>query len=269
MKQNKIEYSGKSRALFALAVVAVLGVAVGLVVGYHQLRDLWLEQCVVEDPSAQVTISSGKMVKADVLANEFGLRKGANLALIDFDARRREVLKKIPNLRSVKISRKLPDKVAIVAEERTPVARMNVLGRKSETGRVVDTDGVVFVWQRGTQMLPTIRETQAPGTAVGNRLDGRALAALRLIESSQETGRADLGVLEVDISKQDFLLVTLGNYNLAKVAWEGMDDPTPATRKNLDRQLTHLAKAIRSRLGEGATSWDATDTSTPTHIYAN
>ena len=76
-------------------------------------------------------------------------------------------------------------------------------------------------------------------------------------------------MLEVDISKQDFLVATLGNYNLARVAWEGMDDPTPATRKNLDRQLTHLAKAIRSRLGEGATSWDATDTSTPTHIYAN
>lgn len=269
MKQNKIEQSGHKSVYVVLALVFVAAVAVALAVGYGKLRDIWLEQCVIDDPARQVSVTSGMMVKADVLAEEFGLRKGANLALIDFDERRKAVLRKIPNLRSISVSRTLPDKVAIVAEERTPVARMNIRGRKSETGHVVDSDGVVFVWQRGTQMLPVIRELQAPGTAVGNRLSGRALAALRLIESSQEAGRSELGVLEVDITRPDYLLATLGNYSRAKVAWEGMDDPDATGRSGLDRQLTLLTKAIRSRIGDNTLIWNATDTSTPGRIYAD
>lgn len=269
MKQNKIEESGHKSVYLVLALVFVAAVGVALAVAYGKLRDIWLEQCVIRDPSVQVTVTSGMMVKADVLAEEFGLRKGANLALIDFDEKRKAVLAKIPNLRSVSVSRTLPDKVTIAAEERTPIARMNIRGRKSETGRVVDTDGVVFVWQRGTQMLPVIRELQAPGTAVGGRLSGRSLAALRLIESSQEAGRSELGVLEVDASRPDYLLATLGNYSRAKVAWEGMDEPNEATRKNLDRQLTLLTKAIQSRIGDNTLIWNATDTSTPGRIYAD
>lgn len=269
MKQNKIVRNGPRGILVIIAVALVVIVTLGLYIGYDKLRDIWLEQCVLEDPSAQVFVTSGKMVKADVLTEAFGLKKGANLALIDFNAKREEVLRKIPNLRTISISRLLPDKVRIDIEERTPVARMNVRGRKSETGRVVDTDGVVFIWQRGTQMLPIIREPQAPGTGVGHRLEGRALAALRLIESGRESERSDLGILEVDISKPDYLMATLGNYSSAKVAWEGMDDPTPSTRANIDRQLNLLVKAIRSRVGNGTVIWNATDTSTPGHIYAD
>lgn len=269
MRQNKIEQTGGRGLIVILAAVIFLALATGVVIAYGKLRDIWLEQCVIEDPTLQVTVTSGKMVKADVLAEEFGLRKGANLALIDFESKRKEILKKIPNLRSIRITRKLPGKVSISSEERSPVARMNIRGRKSETGRVVDTDGVVFIWQRGTQMLPIIRETQAPGTAVGNRLNGRALAALRLIESSQEAGRSDLGVLEVDISRPDYLVATLGNYARAKIAWDGMDEPAPANRKNLDQQLDRLAMAIRSRIGENTLIWNATDTSTPGRIYAD
>ena len=269
MKQNKIEQTGHKSVYVILALVFVAAVAVALAVGYGRLRDIWLEQCVIDDPARQVSVTSGMMVKADVLAEEFGLRKGANLALVDFDAKRKAVLKKIPNLRSISVSRTLPDKVAIVAEERIPIARMNIRGRKSETGRVVDSDGVVFVWQRGTQMLPVIRELQAPGTAVGTKLSGRALAALRLIESSQEAGRSELGVLEVDITRPDYLLATLGNYSRAKVAWEGMDDPDATGHSGLDRQLTLLTKAIRSRIGDNTLIWNATDTSTPGRIYAD
>ena len=269
MKQNKIEQPGGRGLIMILAAVVVVALTVGLVISYGKLRDIWLEQCVIEDPTLQVSVGSGKMVKADVLAEEFGLRKGANLALIDFEKKRKEILKKIPNLRSIRISRKLPGRVTITAEERSPVARMNIHGRKSETGRVVDTDGVVFIWQRGTQMLPIIREAQAPGTAIGNTLTGRSLAALRLIESSQEAGRSDLGVLEVDIFRPDYLVATLGNYARAKIAWEGMDDPAPSNRKNLDLQLDLLAKAIRSRIGENTLIWNATDTSTPSRIYAD
>ena len=270
MKQNKIEHSGHKGLIVGATVVLVIAFAIGLSLGYDKLKDIYEEQCVIEDPSLQVAISSGKMVKADVLAEEFGLRKGANLATIDFNAKREQILKKIPNLKSISIRRQLPDKVKIVTEERAPVARMNVRGNRHETGRVVDTEGMVFIWQRGTQMLPIIREPQAPGTPPGHRLEGRSLAALRLVESSLEPDRSELGVLEVDVSKPDYLLATLGNYSRAKIAWEGMQDPSPATRAALNQQLDLLVTAIRTRIGENTVIWNATDTTSKKgRVYAD
>lgn len=270
MKVNKIERSRKP-LMITLGVLIVLGAIVSaLAIGYSSLRDLYLEQCVVRDMNTQVSITSGKMVKADVLAENFGLRNGANLALIDFAKKRNEILKKIPNLRTISISRKLPDKVSITAEEREPIARLSVHGRKTETGKVVDREGVVFLCQRGTQLLPLIREATGRVTAVGHRLEKRSLAALMLIDACREVDFQELGILEVDISTPDYILATLGgSYARAKLAWEDMDEATPAAGASLNLQLSRLLKALRSRVGEGAKVWNATEFSHPGRVYAD
>ena len=42
----------------------------------------------------------------------------------------------------------------------------------------------------------------------------------------------------MDISKPDYVSATLGrSYSTAKIAWEGMDDPSPASRAELARRL--------------------------------
>ena len=187
MKENKLKTKHSGRKALALAGSAAFLVLIGAVVfAYGRLRALWVEQCVITDFASQVSITDGRMVRADVVAGQFGLKNGANLALIDFDERRRELLKKIPNIRNVTISRHLPNRISIEVEERVPVVRLGIKGKKEPTGRVADTDGVVFISSSGTQMLPTIREAAAPGTQKGQRLSGHALAALRLIETCRE-----------------------------------------------------------------------------------
>ena len=271
MKQNKIKSNnGRRNALVILTVAAVVAVIVGVLFSYDRLHGLWLEQCVVHDVASQVSITSGRMVKADVIAENFGLTNGANLAQIDFSERRDALLRKVPNLRSISVTRHLPDRVTIVTEERTPIARMGLCGQSKDTCKVVDADGVVFICARGTRMLPIIREAQTPGTATGQTLTGRARAALQLIETVRDPNLAELGVLEVDVSKPDYLQAVLGDYSRAKIAWDGMDDPSPAKRDNLVRQLSLLLQAIRSRIGEGAVIWNATDTTPGTgYIYAD
>lgn len=269
MKPNKITRDNRKRAVAVAGVAVTAVVIVALMVCFEKLRGVWLEQCRIRDVAEQVSITSGKMVKADILAWEFGLTNGANLALIDFKKRRAEILRKIPNLRSVTVSRRLPDKVTITTEERTPIAQLNYRGRKSTTGKVVDADGVVFICQRGTRMLPVIREAQAPGTASGSTLSGRALAALRLIEVCRQAEFIELAVQEVDTSKRDYLMATLGNYSRAKIAWEGFASDGAEKRKDIERQLTLLLKVIRSRVAAGTVIWNATDTSKPGRIYAD
>lgn len=264
---------GSRRIAAAVAALVLLGlIAAGIATAWSRLHAMWIEQCTIRDVSAQVSITSGKMVKADVIAENFGLRKGANLALIDFGARRREVLARIPNLKSISIVRRLPDKVTIVTEERSPIVRMNINGRRSETGRVADAEGMVFLCSRGTQMLPTIREAAAPGTPPGKRLEGRSASALQLLDLVRDPEFQELGILEVDVSKPDYISATLGgSYSTVRLAWEGMDDPSPASRAALASRLQLLLKAIRTRLGERdhPVVWKADDLSNPNRIYVD
>jgi hypothetical protein len=268
MKPNKIEPRQHRGALAAAAMIGAAAVFTVLAIGYGKLRDLWLEQCRITDFAEQVSITPGKMVKADVVAMELSLTNGANLSLIDFKAKRRDILRKIPNLRSISISRRLPNRIVVETEERTPIARLSTDKRRSETGKVVDSEGMVFICQRGTQTLPLIREPHEPGTRPGARLTGRSLAALKFVETCKETDFADLQVQEVKLSNRSYLFATLGNYSCAKIAWDGMDDPNESNRKNLLRQLRMLSKAVRSGATPGSTTWNATDTSTPGRIYA-
>ena len=258
MKVNKIERSNNVGLVVTAVVVLLVILALGAVFGYEKLRDLYLEQCVITDMPSQVQISSGKMVHPSTIAEELGLRPGSNLALIDFTAKREELLAKVPNLRRVRIERHLPDKVIVTAEERTPVARLGLKGKNTATGRVVDTEGMVFLWQRGTQTLPVIREATPQGTPKGQRIAGRTLAAIRLIEACGDPEFTELGILEIDVSKPDYLLATLGNYSRVKIIWEGMDEESPASRSDLVRKLGLLQKAVRSRVAPDAVIWNAT-----------
>ena len=266
MKATKIERSNRTRIVATACVVLLVALGVGALLVYDKLKAVYLEQCVVTDMASQVEITSGKMVPASTIAEELKLRVGANLALIDFPAERQRLLEKVPNLRAVRISRRLPGKVIVVAEERTPVARMELRGRAGISGRVVDTEGVVFVWQRGTQTLPAIREALPPGTARGQRIARRTLAALRLIEACREPDFLEIGILEVDVSKPDFLLATLSNYSKLKITWADMDEQTPASQNDLRARLANLLKAMRSRVSPETVVWNAT---MPDTIFAD
>lgn len=257
MKANKKRsIKGKWSILAFCALLVLAGLLVGVMVAYNKLRDLYLEQCVITDVTAQVSINSGKMVKADIVAEEFGLRNGANLGLIDYKKCRESILKKIPNIRAISVTRHLPDKVTIVVEERRPVVRVNIVGVKKETVKVADTEGMVFRCQRDTAMLPVVREVREKATGIGEKLSGRTLAALRLIEAAS-TGEK-LTILEVDVSPRDYLRATLGDYSQAKISWEGMDQPTESNKKNLLAKLKMLREAVNSSVGAGTVVWNAT-----------
>ena len=258
MKRQPQETGAVRRTLASIAALVILGaLATGVTLGYLKLRGLWLEQCVLRDLDRQVTIESGRRVKPDVIREAFGLKEGANLALVDFAARREEALRKYPSIKTIDISRRLPDGVAITVTEREPFVRVNLRNVKGESGRVADLEGVVFQCRRGTAMLPSIRENEAPGTQPGEKLSGHALAALSVLRVAAEPDFSELSILEIDTSRPDFLLLTLGNYSRAKLCWDGMDRPSPASDAELRTRLTNLQRTIATNLSP-ALIWNAT-----------
>ncbi|MBO6167547.1 MAG: FtsQ-type POTRA domain-containing protein [Kiritimatiellae bacterium] len=260
-RSNRKRDDGSSLKIISGVVlsVALVALAAGVFFAFTHLRRLWLEQSTITDVARQVTIVTGSHVKSGVILDGFGLTNGANLATIDFKARRSELLGKVANIRSLSIERHLPDRVVITVAEREPVARLGVKGQKGTTGKVVDAEGVVFLRRVGTGMLPVIREARAPGTLPGKTLSGRAAAALKVVVACADGDLASLGILEVDASPRDYLLAVLGNYQRAKIAWEGMDEPVAGADDNMRTRLSNLRKAVNSNIATRAIIWNATE----------
>lgn len=251
------------------AVLILLAVGYGLCCGYAAIKKLCDEQCRVVDQGVDVVVvTPGVMVMADVVKFHFGLTNGANLAEIDFGGLRECLLRRVPNIRDLTIERRLPNRVTIEVKEREPIARVMGAGKKSPTGLMVDAEGVIFRFVRSAATYPVVRTTGNATLEPGGRLGGRSAAALRLLETAALPDFISLNVQEADAAPKDYVLVTLGDYSRAKVAWEEMDEDTPRARESLARQLRRLSKAIASNLAAKGSTWIVTDYGTPGRIYA-
>jgi len=255
-------------ALF-LGLLGLCAIGAGAAIGIGVLRDIWREQCRVSDHELDVVITTGKMVHPDVVTMHFGLTNGANLATIPFARLRANLLERVPNIRDIRIERRMPNRVTIDITEREPLVRVGLpRARNGATGRVADADGVVFQFSSNTSLLPLVREPAEPATPPGRKLAGNAAAALRLVEAASQPEFSGLRVLEVETTHPDYLLATLGNYDKAKIAWDHMREDTRLSRESLRRQLKHLSEAISTHLTPNTTLWNATDFGKEGRIYA-
>lgn len=257
-------------SLLFVLLILVGGIGCGVFYIYSFCSTIWHEQCQVTNPELDVVISTGKMVHPDVVTFHFGLTNGANLATIPFAQLREKLLKRVPNVRDIRIERRLPNRVTVEVIEREPIARIAPLRGHPTEGRVADSEGIVFWYNaNATTELPIVRESGDSPAAPGKKLTGPTAAALRLVEAAMRPELSDLRVLEVDTSNQDYLYLTLGNYDHAKFAWEDMLNNSKASRESLHRQLKNLLAVINTQLTPHSTVWLATDWEKPSRITAS
>ena len=272
-KKNTLAPNRKGKVIAAAAVIGLVALALaawGLKVAYGKLAEVCERQCCVTDSGEQVEVISGKIVPAQLIVNHFGLTNGVNLAQVPFDTLRERLLRDMPNLKDVKISRRLPNHVRVEVSERVPVVRVIGSGANASANNAADREGVVFWYpRRDTALLPIIREAKRNTSAPGERLTGMARAALMLLEEAAAPEFSALKIQEVDTFKPDYLFATLGDSSRAKIAWIDMEKPTKASRISLTNQLTRLTLALKTNLAAGTKLWNATDLGTPGRVYAN
>lgn len=252
-----------------LSLILLGGIITGGIIGFTTLQKIWQEQCRIDDPELNIVITTGKMVHPDVITLHFGLTNGANLATIPFEDLRSHLLESVPNIRDIHIERRLPNRVTVDVTEREPIVRIAPSQGKPNAGCVADANGVVFRFFNDVEILPIIRESTPTTTPPGKKLTGAAAAALQLVEAATAPEFSELHILEVNTSKKDYLLATLGDYSNARIAWDHMGEATQIARTSLKRQLSRLSKAIGSRISPRTTLWIATDYGTPGRVYAN
>lgn len=252
----------------ALLLVAIIGA--GVAMGCNTLQGLYNEQCRIVDHDLDVVVSTpGKMVQPDVVTIHFGLTNGANLAEIDFAGLREKLLSRVPNIRDIRIERRLPNRVTIDVTEREPIARVAGTSKSSPSGLMTDAEGVIFRFARSAAAFPVLRTGSETKLQPGERLTGRAAAALRLIETASLPEFLKLNIQEANSLHPDYVTITLGNYSRAKVAWEHMEEDTLSSRESLKRQLLRLSQALSTGLASPTATWIATDYGTPGRVYAS
>ena len=273
-KKITTKNSGKGRQVFVLIAVAAIAVTViagiGVAVVFKKLKHTYELQCCVTDAGEQVEVVTGKIVPSRLIVNHFGLTNGMNLAHVPFAELRERLIKDTPNIRDIKISRTIPNKVRVEVLERVPVVRVVGSGANANANYTADSDGVVFWYpRRDTTLLPIIRESAKNTSTPGARLSGCALSALWLLEEAADPEFSILKIQQVETFKQDYLFATLGDSSRAKIAWEDMDKDSKASRTSLRRQLKRLSQAMQSNVAAGTKLWNATDWGVPGRIYAN
>lgn len=275
--KKKIVPGARRKRLIAVMIafaVAFVGAAIwGLLRGYDALERIYDEQCRITNSdvdAAIVVTGSAKMIHPDLVTVFFGLTNGANLAEIDFAGKRAELLAKTPNIRDLRIERRLPNRVTVEVFEREPIARVAGKSRRAAINRVVDSYGVVFRFHRNIATLPIIRESAQPETQPGQKLSDSGAAALHLVQAvaaAPELG--DFRILEIDTSPRDYLMLTMSNYSRAKIAWEHMGQDDARARTSLKRQLERLSQAMSSHITPGTTLWNAMDFDDRGRVYAD
>ena len=125
-RQGRITDDGTARyiVLGVAGVVVLTALAAGGAYSYVKLHKQWLEQCVVTDLPRQVSVKTGANVTQGTLLEAFGIRRGTNLATIDYAECRKRALANFQVTRS----RQLPQPA--VADHRAPDA-----GARADHGR--------------------------------------------------------------------------------------------------------------------------------------
>ncbi len=275
-RNSRLKPVGEPRHRKTILALSILGTILaaalmmwGLVKTFDSLRHMTNEQCRVNDADLDVVVvTPGRMVTPEAVTHHFGLTNGANLAEIDFVTLRENMLKRIPNVRDLRIERRQPNRITLEVMEREPMARVAGTAKNSPSGLMADSEGVIFFFPRSAATFPVVRTGPETRLKPGERLTGRAAAALQLVEMAALPEFLPLNVQEVNATHKDYVLVTLGNYSRAKIAWDRMDENSHQSRESLKRQLSRLAKALATNLASPTATWIVTDHGTPGRVYA-
>ena len=248
--------SRTSLTLNTAGILLALIILAGVIFGFYKLYHLWIKQCEIHDEKEQITIEGLHWIPREVLLNRLSMTNGANFALLNLRQEREIALKRIPSLKSISLTRRMPDKLHITVEEREPIAQ--IMSTKTDRmGIVADAEGYIFMRMKGANLLPMVKVLSVP--AQGERLGIRARAALEVITAGLRNEVPDtVRVLQIDARKEDHLLLILrDNHQRVKLSWQGMESDAPASHETLVKTLQSLAKAIHSNVTHRAIDWFA------------
>jgi hypothetical protein len=243
---------GYRAAVLVLVPVVLAGIMIGLWFGAR-----WTGRMLFSRNDrfriARLEITAGQIITAPLIREYTGLREGMNLFAADIGAIRRAFLRRTPVVRSMTISRLLPDTLSIEVVERQAVAR---LGRRGSLA--VDGGGIVFNSRGGQRYLPVLVGLSAGGMKPGQRIDGPGRDAALLLDVCERTGiDRDVVVSALDVrggfsGREDALRLYLDGGTTVDLWWD-RGGGAAASEERLRNRLLFLRGLLRRAAKERRT----------------
>lgn len=257
LKNIDRNFTSENRRIILAIILPIIVIALGyfaycgLSKVYDKLSAIRNTQSLIVDESAQITIKASPHFPEANIKELFKLKKGTRLADIDFEKCREKILKKYPILSNITIHKKLPNKVTICVEERKPMARVNYEAGERVSWLVVDSNGVVFNFPlNDSHTLPIIKQAK-PYTLSGEKIQGKAQLALRLIEFCSIKDISNIQLTEIDVSDDLFLIAKTRDYNRIDLLWEYIYTRGEHDLTNLQDAITKISSIIKNNLKTG------------------
>jgi len=203
-----------------------------------------------------LNVQEGAVITRDLIKEYTQIREGLNLFAFDIVKVRKDFIRQSPNVKSMKITRQLPDTMSVSIIERKPIAR---IGRRSPF--VSDGEGYVFGLRLGGAELPIITGYRDSGLKPGSRLQGLAIAAaLELLECCNDQS-VGLQVAEIEVNNPEQIVLYVpegGKVKEVALSWPDMGKRTGRSRHELSVRLSNLVESMRSNKGRASSRFNAT-----------
>ncbi len=206
----------------------------------------------------EARIVTGDTLGADLVSEYLSLSYGMPLFALDLARRQQEFMRDAPTIQTITIQRHLPDRMSVTIVERMPLARF------ARRNLALDAEGFIFVRYKGIDQLPSISGYEIHGLTPGARVSGLARSAILLLELMR-VQNIPLTIADIDVSREGYLICTMADQRMVKLAWEGVAAGKIGSQSLLRHQLMELARSMNSETGRVRGRWDAT---VPGRAYA-
>ena len=170
-------------------------------------------------------ISTELCVTPQHLKDLTGIREGVNLHTFSAAKKRQELLRNLPNLRDVRIAKRFPDHVTIVATDRVPVMKLGT------TNFAVDQDGNVLAMEefqrRRWAAIPVVVDgTRRIPLLPGQPVSDKYRIALDIVNACNAMEGISFRINQIDVSGRIYiLLLTSDSSREIRLVWNEMDSP--------------------------------------------
>lgn len=160
---------------------------------------------------------------------------------------------KMPILKNAQMTYRPGQSIELWVEERLPLAR---IAGDLRPPLVVDDEGVLFMYNRPTNLLPEIGGFDLPDAEMmpGKRLPSSLHCMLRLLMATTDAettfNSAVKRVTLLGANPDDGLRVTLADGRKIEIAWDKMASET-ATSEDMIRRLRNISRVLKSPTSAG------------------
>lgn len=245
--------STRRLAVFVLASTVIAGIAV---LGWLGLRGfgklLFLENDRFK--LVKLDIKSGEVITEDLIREYTNIKEGMNLFGFDIGEVRDNFMRGVHNVKTMEISRRMPDTIKIEVMERTPLARIG----KNEN-LMIDDAGFVFALPgRRQRNEPLITGYRGPTLKPGDMVQGLARDAMWMLDACQKTGiDNEVAIVGIDVrgefsGRDDAIRLHLADGTKVDFWWRRQEYKGLSPSDDLRERLLFLRAVLRRAKRAGA-----------------